>query len=411
MRVLVVADGRSPIARRWLQGLVSLRHEVILVSSFPCDPLPDTVTTVVMPLAFGGMAGSQVGGKGGVVQRQTRKVVGGTRGGLMRLRYLLGPLSLSLRRGAYQALVRRLAPDVVHALRIPYEGMLASYTPKQFPLIISTWGNDLTLHAWGSAAMQRMTRRTLRRCDGLMTDTRRDHRLGQLWGLSAEKPHVCLPGNGGIDLAEIHKARDGAVPLPLTLPPADVPLIVNPRGFRPGSVHNDVFFRAIPLVLKSIPAAKFWCAGMKDQTQAQQWVSELQLHEDVHLLPFMSQEQLWRIFWNATCSVTISSHDGTPNSLLESMACGCLPVAGDIESLREWVTPGLNGLLVPPEDVERTAEAMIQAVQQPQLRQQAAETNLQIVAQRADIHYVRSQIQVFYQRISDRTGTLISPAA
>ena len=33
-------------------------------------------------------------------------------------------------------------------------------------------------------------------------------------------------------------------------------------------------------------------------------------------------------------------HDGTPNTLLEGMACGCLPVAGDLDSIREWLKPG-----------------------------------------------------------------------
>jgi hypothetical protein len=35
----------------------------------------------------------------------------------------------------------------VHALRIPFEGMLGSYTPAGIPFVAATWGNDLTLHA------------------------------------------------------------------------------------------------------------------------------------------------------------------------------------------------------------------------------------------------------------------------
>jgi glycosyltransferase involved in cell wall biosynthesis len=34
------------------------------------------------------------------------------------------------------------------------------------------------------------------------------------------------------------------------------------------------------------------------------------------------------------------------------MACGCYPVVGDIESLREWITPGVNGSLIDPGDVK-----------------------------------------------------------
>ncbi len=38
--------------------------------------------------------------------------------------------------------------------------------------------------------------------------------------------------------------------------PVEEPVIINPRGFRP-YVRNDVFFKAIPLVLEKQPDAKF----------------------------------------------------------------------------------------------------------------------------------------------------------
>ena len=37
-----------------------------------------------------------------------------------------------------------------------------------------------------------------------------------------------------------------------------------------------------------------------------------------------------------------------PEAILEAMALGCFPIAGDIESVREWITPGVNGILVDP---------------------------------------------------------------
>ena len=46
------------------------------------------------------------------------------------------------------------------------------------------------------------------------------------------------------------------------------------------------------------------------------------------------------VFQGARVAVSPSTHDGTPNTLLEAMSCGSFPVAGDIESLREWIEPG-----------------------------------------------------------------------
>jgi len=116
-------------------------------------------------------------------------------------------------------------------------------------------------------------------------------------------------------------------------------------------------------------------------------------------MPYLTQPQLWNLYHRAPVMVSISSHDGTPNSLLEAMAAGCFPIVGDIESLREWITPGINGLLVEPGKPQGLAEALLLALNTPTLRQQAAEINLQLVRQRADVFLVRSQIEVFYQRL------------
>ena len=61
MHILLVADGRSPITSRWISGLLRLKHRVTLVSSFPCKPLEGVEETIVLPVAFSGLAGWQPG--------------------------------------------------------------------------------------------------------------------------------------------------------------------------------------------------------------------------------------------------------------------------------------------------------------------------------------------------------------
>ncbi len=81
------------------------------------------------------------------------------------------------------------------------------------------------------------------------------------------------------------------------------------------------------------------------------------------------------------------------------MACGCFPIVGDIESLREWIVPGKNGFLVEPGNPQALAEALLIALSQPELRREAAIMNQQIIRQRAEVNLVRAQISVFYQRL------------
>ena len=79
------------------------------------------------------------------------------------------------------------------------------------------------------------------------------------------------------------------------------------------------------------------------------------------------------------------------------MACGCFPVAGDIESLQEWITPGVNGLLVDPRDPQAIAGAVLMALEDRNLRRRAAEHNTRLVSERAEYGRVMAKAERFYQ--------------
>lgn len=406
MKILVVADGRSPTARHWLESLKKLNHQVILVSSYPCERPKSLVDFYVLPIAFATFAASQTNRQSNPAAKSNnrkslkRMLVERFRSFFLKLRYFLGPIVIPYYGKQLSKIAARTKPDLVHALRIPYEGMTASYLPKNIPLAVSIWGNDLTLHASGSSAMKKLTIRTLERADGLVADTLRDIRLGKGWGFRESRFTLVVPGNGGIDFPALRIMAEQEEEN-LRWLPENLDIVVNPRGFRPGSVRNDTFFRSIPLILNQCPNTLFVCFSMANQPEALEWVKQLQIERQVLLLPLMPQEVLWAIFRRAKVTVSVSQHDGTPNSLLEAMACGCFPVTGDIESMREWIVPGKNGLLVDPNDPEDLARAVTIALTNENLRDSAAQWNTVRIRERADISSVLTKIEVFYNQLND----------
>lgn len=398
MHILLVADGRSPIARRWLDGLLALDYRVTLVSSHPCQPPPGIEAMHVLPIAFSRFSTSQ---KSGQVKAKSssRGLVKSFRSTFLAARYLLGPASVRYYATRFRTLVEQIKPDMVHALRIPYEGMLASYTPPNLPLVVSTWGNDLTLHASHSRGMAAFTRKTLERADGLHTDTERDMRLAGQWGFSPDRPGLVAPGNGGIDLEQVQRKRQ---PLPVeyeALIPKDHNLIINPRGLR-SYTRTDTFFQSIPLILEKAPNTAILCPSMAGEAEAERWTAAIQADWRVVLLPSLSQGVLWELFTRCPISISITNHDGTPNTLLEAMSLGSFPIAGDIESLREWIVPGENGLLVDPGSPSALANAVVQALNDPKLRARASRQNLDIVRERAEVAHIRPKIAAFYQSVT-----------
>lgn len=388
MNLLIIADGRSPITRRWIRMLEPLGYTINLVTTYPCTPVEGVQETVTFPVAFGHYSGSQAGGSTKNAGKRSR-LISRFRNVAGDLRHWLGPWSVDRRKKEYEDLVLRLRPDLVHALRIPFEGMLASHTPPGIPVVVSTWGNDLTFHAESSGAMGDATRRALLRAEGLLSDTRRDLQLAHSWSFNPNKPSLMVVGNGGIDLSEIEQATRGvglAVPWQ----------VINPRGFRSGSVRNDTFFKAIPLILSHHPDIQFICPWMAGQPEALRWIEKFGIFNNVTLLPMLSQPELWREFARSMASVSVSIHDGTPNSLLEAMAIGCLPVCGNIESIREWIVNGENGLLVDPSDPTDLATAILRSIEDDDLHRSAAKRNQQIILERAEVSAVRQQVADFY---------------
>jgi hypothetical protein len=310
-----------------------------------------------------------------------------------------GPFSLPFYQTRFRQLVEEFHPDLVHALRIPFEGMLANSTPRGIPLVVSIWGNDLTLHAHGSIFMAALTRKTLRRADGLIADAGRDIRLGGEWGFAPGKPTLVVPGAGGIRMEEMEtQSKSGN--LPEELP--EVPIVVNPRGQRPGSLRQDVFFRAIPLVTEKIPTALFICPNLAGDVEAERWVESLGIGSNTKLWPRLERAQMWHLYKKSGVFVSPSVHDGTPNSLLEAMASGCFPVVGNIESMQEWVKPGINGMLVDATSPRDLATAIIKAFENPALRAIAKKVNARIIAERATYERCMAKTEAFYEIILKR---------
>jgi len=135
---------------------------------------------------------------------------------------------------------------------------------------------------------------------------------------------------------------------------------------------------------------------------ATRWVKKLAIADSVRLLPTVPHQQMASLFRTAQIMVSPSVHDGTPNTLLEAMASGCFPVAGDIESIREWISDGLNGLLCDSTSPESLATAIVHALHDGELRRRAADYNQRLIADRAEYGTVMTQAEEFYDQVVRR---------
>jgi glycosyltransferase involved in cell wall biosynthesis len=296
--------------------------------------------------------------------------------------------------------MERIAPDLVHGLRIPIEGELAWMVGRR-PLIVSIWGNDLTLHAKHSIFHNRITRRVLRDSVAVLADCEADLVRVRGLGVSSATALMNVPGSGGIPAALFREQNGAAVRKRLNIPPEGL-VAINPRGFR-RYVRNDTYLAAVPLVLRVHPEVVFVSVGLKGWQDVEASVRREGLGSSVFLTGPLQQSELADLFRTSALMVSPTEHDGTPNTLLEAMACGCLPVCGDLPSIREWVEHGQNGFLCDPGNPKDLAAAIIKGIENPDLRRRAALFNRDLVAHRAGYEECMARVEQLYFRLCNRT--------
>jgi glycosyltransferase involved in cell wall biosynthesis len=290
-------------------------------------------------------------------------------------------------------------------MRIPFEGIMTAAAYPKAPLIVSVWGNDFTLHASSTRAMGLLTQRALGRTDALHVDCERDLRLAYEWGMSRMRPTLVIPAAGGVRPEVFHPGETDMTELSdrvgdvLRNLPTETPVVVNPRGFR-AYVRNDTFFQAIPLILKDHPKTIFLCPAMEGESQALDWVDQLGIGASVRLLSMLSPFEMAAVYRRAQVTVSVSEHDGTPNTLLEAMACGCFPVAGDLESIREWIENNRNGLLIDPGNPTELSDAVVKVLSVAEFHATGVEYNLNLIVERRVTYpEVMARAEAFYRRI------------
>jgi glycosyltransferase involved in cell wall biosynthesis len=409
MRICFVADYRSPHARNWIAGLTA-EHEVHVISTYPSEVGPGIASFQVIPVGLSSFT-SRKGVREMIGAAHSSAPAGGCaalgrlarRGSvaLATLRSMLAPADVLRQRNRVRKAIADIQPDLIHAMRIPYEGMMAAegLRASTIPLVISVWGQDFVIYAQNHRLLRIMTRRAMRRVDGLHADCRRDIRLAADYGLDPSKPTIVLPSGGGLQRdifnteapAPDARARWGI--------PNGRPVLFNPRNFRPLFVRTREFFLALEQVQREFPQVVVACAGMENNPLAMEWAAKLPDPDSIKLLPPLNRKEMAELFKIAELSVSPSINDGTPNSLLEAMACGAFPVAGDVDSVREWITDGENGLLCDARDPASIAASILRGLRDDQLRKRAAALNEQLIDSHAEHGAVMRAATEFYRAV------------
>jgi glycosyltransferase involved in cell wall biosynthesis len=176
-----------------------------------------------------------------------------------------------------------------------------------------------------------------------------------------DKTRSHLIRGSGVDTGSFSPSTTARVEGPLTV------LMVG-RLLREKGVRE--FVDAAAIVRKRLPGVRFLLAGDSDPGNPSSidtdTIAEWQRRGDVSFLGHRSDVR--DLIRGADVAVLPSYREGAPRSLIEAAACGLPIVATDVPGCREVVSHRINGLLVPPFDSGRLAEAIVELLNDREFR-------------------------------------------
>jgi len=131
----------------------------------------------------------------------------------------------------------------------------------------------------------------------------------------------------------------------------------------------DTAIKAFASIKNLIPGARLTIAGGGWQLQElQDLVQVLGISSSIHFTGSLSAAQMADLYRNADIFLNTSRVDNMPNSLLEAMACGVPVVSSKVGGIPYIAEDGKTALLVPPDDEQATASALLRLIREPDLR-------------------------------------------
>jgi glycosyltransferase involved in cell wall biosynthesis len=152
--------------------------------------------------------------------------------------------------------------------------------------------------------------------------------------------------------------------------------------FRHSKGHH-VLLQAVPEILRSEPRAVFlWVGDGVGRSSLQQDITTAGLQESVHLTGFREDVAGCLAAMDIVVLPSIKS-DGVPQVVLQALAMHKPVVASAVGGIPEVIYHQRTGVLVPPNDPQALAEAVVQVLHNPQSAADWARAGGQLI----DAHY------------------------
>jgi glycosyltransferase involved in cell wall biosynthesis len=291
-------------------------------------------------------------------------------------------------------------PHVLHAHYARIYGWLAALAFFK-PLVVTVWGGDILEDqgAFSDFLGRKLTPFAIKRAD--MVTAHSGYLRDRVISLRQRPERVKMVGCPGVDRSVFRPGLETDA-LRTELGLGDCPVVLCPRLI--DRLYNtETIVRAIPEVLREVPAAKFLFTALAGNAeyinQMKQLTQSLGVQRAAVFLDMIPREQMPLFLNMAKVFVSIPSSDGMPQSLLEAIACGTPAVVSALAQYRGVIEHDVNGLVVDQKDVRVVAAAVVRLLKEEGLRLRLSRALLNTTAECMDYHAEMAKMEAYYYEL------------
>ena len=384
IKVLVVGTPESIHAARFTMMLKGAGPHVKFFASEVGYTVDEHLRGVDLHVAvpLGAPGGCNVAGRYALVNLASRPFRD-----IREFRYFVsGPLAKRISRVRHLIrLIRQWRPDIVISLKLQNEGYITAQARQAMgrdfkaKWIHFCWGTDIEFfgkHPDYRGEHGPKIRQALSLCDYLVADTQRDIRQAPEFGVKGTALGKCI-AQGGFDLGEIEAIRKDAAGLR-----RDVIIVKGREGGLVGKAYNAL--AALYNCREALAGYRIVVMYGSENVKHVAEFLERSSGMRIEVLSRVPYTELLKIYAQSRMAISASDVDGTPGFLLEAMALGALPVHSNMDSIRELITDGENGLLFPVDDIAALGACIRRGLSDDALVASADGINWELIRRQAD---------------------------
>ena len=300
----------------------------------------------------------------------------------------------------YRPLIKASRPEVVHGFEGFNYGLATAYGGP-YPKVLTVWGKDVHQDADATRLGGWIVTHALRGVDCITAnDDSMPQYLERRFGIDPARVRAF---SWGVDLSVFRPGlREEAERWRQALEiPAGASVLLSPRNFIP-HWGSELLLEALPEIVRERPGAVFMIlrggAGAAEAFQTARARCEAAgVGRAVRFIDrVLTAQEMAGLFNLAAAFISIPATDLLAQTVLEGMACGCLPILSDRPAYRKHARPGENVLMLPEYSASGLARMALEALDNGALRERAGEENPRLMARDEDWRINALQMEEAY---------------